>query len=152
MMNLAENRSDLLSLLAEDHQVVTAMIRRLEVLAEHPVERAALFAELEERWLAHADTEETLVLAPLAERPDSAEVVAAVRACHVAIERVLDRLGTLEDTGAWLDALALLDRLIAEHVTIAEERLFEHAGPALDPAARRALALTYHAALRDLAA
>lgn len=152
MTNLAESRSDLLHLLAEDHQVVSSMIRRLKIL---PVseERDALFAELEERWLAHADAEDALVLAPLAERAASADVVAAVRACHAAIERVLDHLGGhVPDDAAWRDGLDLLECLIGEHVRTAEERLFDHAGSALDPAARRVLATSYHAALRDLAA
>jgi hypothetical protein len=152
MTNLADSRSDLLHLLAEDHQVVTTMIRRLKTL---PVseERDALFAELEERWLAHADAEDALVLAPLAERAASAGVVAAVRACHAAIERVLDHLGAhVLDDGAWREGIDLLECLIGDHVRTAEERLFDHAGSALDPAARRVLASSYHAALRDLAA
>lgn len=151
-MNLAEPRSDLLALLAEDHQVVTTMIHRLKTLRSVE-ERVALFAELEERWLAHADIEDSLVLAPLASRRDSAEVVGAVRACHAAIERVLDHLGAVDaDDPAWSEGLDLLDRLIGEHVRSAEERLFDHAGSALDPVARRVLASSYHAALRDLAA
>ena len=152
MTNLAESRSDLLHLLAEDHQVVSTMLRRLKTLPASE-ERDARFAELEERWLAHADAEDTLVLAPLAERADSADVVAAVRACHAAIERVLDHLGArAPDDAAWRDGIDLLECLIGEHVRTAEERLFDHAGSALDPAVRRALASSYHAALRDLAA
>jgi hypothetical protein len=152
MIHLAEPRSDLLALLAEDHQIVTTMIQRLKLL-DDAAQRDALFAELEERWLAHADLEDELVLAPLAERADSRGVVAAVRACHAAIERVLDHLGSLDgDAAAWREGLGLLECLIAEHVRAAEERLFDHAGSALDPAMRRALASDYHAAIRQLAA
>ena len=152
MKNHVDFTADLLSLLAEDHRVVCGMIRRLQRL-EGPEERAALFAELEERWLAHADTEDELLLTPLAERPDSVDIVATVRGCHAAIERVLDHLGSLDPAGeAWVEGLGALARLFEEHVAEAEQRLFEHARPALDPVARRALAHQYHAALRDLAA
>lgn len=152
MIDLHESRSDLFSLLADDHRVVTTMIHRLQTLTDAE-ERVVLFGELEERWLAHADAEDALVLAPLALRADSADVVAAVRACHAAIERVLDHLGGLQASGpAWREGLDLLDCLIGEHVRSAEERLFDHAGSALDPVARRVLASSYHAALRDLAA
>jgi hypothetical protein len=152
MMNFFEPRPDLLALLAEDHQVVTVMIQRLKTLTVAE-ERQALVAELEERWLAHADAEDELLLAPLAARPDSAALVADVRACHAAIERALDHLGSLDAADpVWAERLGLLERLIAEHVTSAEQRLFEHARPALDPGVRRKLAASYHAALRDLAA
>ena len=152
MKNHAEISADLLSLLAEDHLVVCGMIRRLQRL-EGSDERAALFAELEERWLAHADIEDELLLTPLAHRPDSVEIVATVRACHAAIERVLDHLGSIDPAAeAWTEGLGALTRLVEEHVAEAELRLFEHARPALDPVARRAHAHQYHAALRDLAA
>lgn len=152
-MQHPEPRSDLLALLAEDHQIVTSMIHRLKSLSDEPEGRAALFAELEERWFAHVDAEDRLILAALAGRPDSAAVVAGVRSCHAAIERVLDHLGSLALAApTWADGLDLLDRLIADHVTTAEEQLFAHAGSALDPSARRAQAVSYHAALRDLAA
>jgi len=153
MTYLTDARPDLLALLAADHDVIVALIEDLSALSASPDERAARLAELEERWLAHADTEETLVLAPLAVRPASADVVAGVRACHAAIERVLDHLGSSDPTSeVWADKLALLEVLIRVHVVEAEQRLFAHAGPALDPAHRRALAAEYDAALRALAA
>jgi hypothetical protein len=142
---------DLFALLVDDHRVIGSMIRRLTRLDDAPSLRAAVFAELEERWLAHADAEEELVLAPLAGREDLVRVVAAVRSCHAAIERVLDHLGSLDpEAEGWAEGLSVLDRLIGEHVTEVEARLFEHAGSALDPTVRRALAAEYHATLREL--
>lgn len=144
--------NDVLDLLADDHDALCSLLRRIGAPDVDRRRRIELVESLEERWFAHVDAENAVLSScPLTEQ--QWPVADRVRGRHAAVERILDRFGALApEEPAWLPLLAVLREQVTEHIAVEEAELRRTFADRLGAEARRVLAVEYQSVLRELAA
>jgi iron-sulfur cluster repair protein YtfE (RIC family) len=138
---------DILTLIQEDHQKVTALFKKLKNAS---AEREPVFAQLKEELELHSHAEEQVFYPAIQEVHEAADMIEEALQDHELVAELLNDLATTPQEGeAWTEKLALLEENVQDHVEEEESTIFEVARQLFTADQMEALSSRWQAAKQE---